>query len=340
MHGVPLPQYSGFCGGIRSLLRDGLNAISYSRALLHARHVDELYRERDQTYLRDMEALIAILEPYDILIFSTYCPIHPEIISRRLSSKIKVLGFTDDPHSTYERGIPFLWAFDAAYYISPGYSPTKGFESFMQDVGMAKATWLPLAQPIDYPELTYHQILDRKVTVSYVGCPTGSKVDRLRELSQAFGKDLALYGRWRMKGYFGYFRPFVGEKVFPRRVRSISHIEKQQLYLDSAIGFNMHVSDQPSECGNMRTYETAAFGMMPLCDRAGLNLQTQIFAEGTEAIYYDNIDEAISLIRHYAAHPEERATIAWTAYQKAFAQYNWNFVTENFLNWLTTDIPA
>lgn len=319
-------------------MRDGLNGVSYGRALLQAQHIDELYRDRDQTYLHEMDQLIACLESFDILIFSTYCPIHPELLSTRLSSKIKVLGFTDDPHSTYARGVPFLWAFDAAYYISPGYSPTKGFEEFMQDIGIAKATWLPLAQPIDYPELTYQQILDRDVTVTYVGCPTGSKVDRLHELHRAFGKDFALYGRWRMNGYYGYVRPFVGEQMFPRRVQSISHADKQQLYLNSAIGFNMHVSDQPSECGNMRTYETAAFGMMPLCDRAGLNLQTLIFAENTEAVYYDNMKEAVALIKHYTAHPEERATIAWTAYQKAYTKYNWNLVTENFLKWLTTDI--
>lgn len=337
MHGVPLPNYRGYRGGLRHLLRDGLNGVSFSRALIHAQHIDELYRDRDQIYMREMDKLISSLESYDILIFSTYCPIHPDLLSAKLSSKIKVLGFTDDPHSTYVRGIPFLWAFDAAYYISPGYSPTKGFEEFMRDIGMAKATWLPLAQPIDYPELTYDQILDRDVAVTYVGAPTGSKIDRLRALDRAFGKNFALFGRWRMNGYYGFVRPFVGEQIFPRRVKSIGHADKQQLYLRSAIGFNMHVSDQPSECGNMRTYETAAYGMMPLCDRAGLNLQTRIFAENTEAVYYDDMDEAVTLIRHYIAHPEERAAIAWAAYQKAYAQYNWNTVTENFLNWLTAD---
>lgn len=337
MHGVPLPRYTGFRPGIRRFLRDGLNGLSYGRALLHAQHVDELYRDRDQKYLESMDRLIARLEQYDILIFSTYCPIHPELLEKRLADKIKVLGFTDDPHSTYVRGVPFLWAFDAAYYISPGYSPTKGFAEFMKNVGMPKATWLPLAQPIDYPQLTYEQVLKRTIKLAYVGCPTGSKVDRLRELDKAFGQDFALYGRWRLNGYYGYIRPLVGENIFPRRVRAISADEKRQLYLDSAIGFNMHVSDDPSECGNMRTYETAAFGMMPLCDRAGLNLQTVIFTENIEAVYYDDMSEAVTLARYYLQNPEERAAIAWAAHQKALSMYSWNSITENFLNWLLND---
>jgi glycosyltransferase involved in cell wall biosynthesis len=334
VHGVPLPSIGGLRQSFRAFLRDGMSGASYQRAAQKAEHVDDLYRNRDPLYMDAAEKLIEGLRAYDILIFSTYNPLHPEMLADRLHDKIKVLGFTDDPHSTYVRGIPYLWAFDAAYYISPGYSPSMGFAELFNRVGFRRVRWLPLAQPIAYPQLSIDEIRNRSINIAYVGCPTGSKVDRLLALDRAFGREFALYGRWRLGGYYGYVRPLIGEQPFFRRVRPISPEGKAALYRNTMIGFNMHVSDRPSECGNMRTYETAAFGMMPLCDRAGLNLQRQIFDEGTEAIYYNNIEEAVELARHYVSHPEERARIAFAAHRRTCAEYSWDKVTHDFLEWL------
>jgi len=336
VHGVPLSFMSGFSSSLRIMFRDGLNRFSYQRAVLKAEYVDELYRNRDPKYMAAAERLIDQLRGYDILIFSTNSPLHPELLLSRLKDKVKVLGFTDDPHSTYVRGIPYLWGFDAAYYISPSYSSTMGFAELFERIGFSRVRWLPLVQPIKYPILTTDDILNRSVKIAYVGNPTGSKIDRMRKLDAEFGRDLVLHGRWRLKGYFGYFRPLLGEKPFMRRVLPINSEQKKALYLNTMIGFNMHVSDFPSECGNMRMYETAAFGMMPLCDRAGLNLQNQIFEDGKEAVYYDSIDQAIDLARYYLSNPEERAKIAFEAYRKAFSDYTWERVTRDFLNWLTS----
>lgn len=332
IHGVPNIALAGGRLGCRRLLIGGLSGSQYTRMLLHAHYIDELFREKDVAYMRAVDQFVELLSDFDIIIFSTFCPIHPEILAKKLSDKLKILGFTDDPHSTYSRGIPYLWAFDAAYYISPGYSPAMGFGELMDKLGM-RSRWLPLVQPDRYPVLQPSDIELRSTKLAYVGCPTGSKIDRLREMEVAFGKDFALYGRWRMKGYYGYVRPLLGERLFPRKVSSISPADKHNLYLNTAIGFNMHVSDVPSECGNMRTYEVAAYGMMPLCDRGGLNLQTQIFAEGTEAVYYDSIAEAVDLARYYLDRPDERVAIALSAHQRFHRDYQWDKLTEDFLSW-------
>lgn len=334
VHGVPLSFDVGYSTSLRTLLRNGIDGFSYQRAILKAENIDELYRNRNVRYLEAAENLIQRLRKFDIIIFSTNSPLHPEILVDRLGDKTKVLGFTDDPHSTYIRGIPYLWAFDAAYYISPGYSPNMGFAELFDRLGYKNVRWLPLAQPIHYPKLTFNQIRERTVKIAYVGNPTGSKIDRMIKLDNAFGREFSIYGRWRLKGYLGYIRPLLGEKAFLRRVLPISSDKKTDLYLNTMIGFNMHVSDLPSECGNMRTYETAAFGMMPLCDRAGLNLQNQIFKENEEAIYYDSIEEAIELANYYLNNPMARSEIAWAAYQRACSDYSWDKATHEFLNWL------
>jgi Glycosyl transferases group 1 len=333
VHGVPNISLKGYRKSFRSLFTEGLNSVFYNRSILYAQHVDELYRSKNRQYLESVNEFIDFLSEFDIVIFSTFCAVHPELLNKKLSKPIKILGFTDDPHATYTRGIPFLWAFDAAYYISPSYSQEMGFADLMNNIGFKKAKWLPLSQPIDYPVLTEEDIERRSVKVAYVGCPTGTKIDRLCAIDAAFGSDLALFGRWRFGGYYGFVRPLFGEKIFPRKVNSISTTDRDRLYRATAIGFNMHVSDYPSECGNMRTYETAGYGMMPLCDRAGLGLQTQIFAESTEAVYYDSIAEAIDLIRYYSEHRKERISIAWAAHRKFHESYRWEKVTEELLQW-------
>jgi glycosyltransferase involved in cell wall biosynthesis len=336
VHGVPLEFANGFIKSPRLLLRDGVNAIDYRRSVLRSEYVDELYRTRDPVYMSAANQLIKELENYDILIFSTYNPLHPEMVAQCLVNKLKVLGFTDDPHSTYVRGIPYLWAFDAAYYISPSYSSTMSFEELFKKVGFKHVRWLPLVQPIKYPELTLEDIRNRSIQIAYVGNPTGSKMDRIVELNGAFGENFALYGKWRFNGYYGFMRPLLGERPFLRKVHPISVQEKRSLYLKTMIGFNMHVSDLPSECGNMRTYETAAFGMMPLCDRGGLNLQTQIFEEGKESIYYNDLKEAIELAHYYLKHSDERIQIAWSAHKRAREEYSWEKVMFEYLEWLSS----
>jgi hypothetical protein len=70
-----------------------------------------------------------------LIILATYNPIHPEILHRRLRLPTKILGFIDDPYSTYERGIPYLWAFDGAFYISPSDDENRLFAEALRDRG-------------------------------------------------------------------------------------------------------------------------------------------------------------------------------------------------------------
>lgn len=317
-----------------TFVRQGIDGTNPVRAVLKAEWLDEYYRNREPWYMAACERLVQTLAPYDIVVVSTYSFLHPEIVARELAGKIRVLGFSDDPHATYMRGIPYLWAFDAAYYISPSYSPTKSFAAMFADLGFAKARWLPLVQPIDFPLLDEGQIRDRSIGACYVGNPTRSKYDRLAHMAKAFGPDMRLHGRWRLGGRLGYVAPLLGQPFLPRTITALSATEKRALYLDTKIGLNMHVSDVPSECGNMRTYEAAQFGMMLLSDRGGLDLQTTILAEGSEAIYYDGTDEAVDLARHYMNNDRERTAIAFAAHRRAHADYRWDKVWRDFLDWL------
>ncbi|MBL8267364.1 glycosyltransferase, partial [Steroidobacter sp.] len=306
-------SWQGSATGGRRLLTHGLSGVLRNRLVLEARGVDELYRERDAQYLSNCERLLNEVEDADAVVFFTYPFVHPEILARRRGTRKFIMGFVDDPHSTYVRGLPYVWAYDGAFYISPSYSADSSFDDLLRQAGVRRRFWLPLVQPVPMPSLSYEDILKRTAGVCYVGNPTFTKVERLARVKRALGDDFTVHGRWPFAGYAGFLRVLVGERGYYRRVRPVSVSGKRELYLRTKIALNMHVSDVPSESGNMRSYEAAAHGMLLLCDRGASNLQTQIFRENEEAVYYDDIADAIAKARKFLQDDTSRAEIAYRA---------------------------
>lgn len=318
------------------LIAWGLNGYDKRRALTAgAAGVDRLYRERDPNYMRMAGDFIDRFRDFDLIVMSTYNFIHPELLVRELKKPVKVLGFIDDPLSTYLRGIPYLWAYDGAFFISPSYLDNLLFDKAIERWGGKPATWWPLVPfPYQRPERADEAFFRvRDVDVVYVGNPSASKVDRLIQLKRHFGSRLRVHGRWPFKGYVGYVRGLLGKPVYPYCVTSLSPEERTKLYWRAKIGFNMHVSDQPYECGNMRTYETPAHGMMMICDKGAANGHARIFEPDREAVYYDNLRQAIELIEHYLVHDEERIRIARTGFERYWRDYEWEANLLRFLNW-------
>lgn len=333
---ISLPEINRYRFGLRSAFLKGLSWVSYCRSLLSAEMIDELYREKDPYYLAIVENLISRIKTYDIVIFASYCPIHPEILHTRLRGVVKVLGFTDDPYSTYVRGLPYLWAFDAAYYISPSYSDQMSFDTLFELAGFKRRYWLPLTRPLIYRKITPVDLLRRERKIVYVGNPTLNKLDKILSYERAFGSDFILAGRWRLAGLYGVAIPLMRmQRPLYRRVPTVTEQEKVELYLRCSIGLNMHVSPHPRECGNMRTYEIAAHGLMPLSDIGALNLQETIFSPGTECVFYKDIAEAIQLTRYFLTNPHERAQIAFRAYTRFQDCYRFEHVWARFLDWVT-----
>ncbi|RMH36317.1 MAG: hypothetical protein D6690_06200 [Nitrospirae bacterium] len=342
-HGYRIESFdplSYFPKGSRWSLTDlliwGLNGWDQRRALTAgAAGVDRLYRERNPHYMRMVGDFIDRFRDFDLIVMSTYNFIHPELLVRELKKPIKVLGFIDDPLSTYLRGIPYLWAFDGAFFISPGYIDDLAFDRAISRWCDKPATWWPLVPfPYQRPEGADESFFrERDVEVVYVGSPSASKVDRLITLKRHFGPRLRVHGRWPFKGYSGFLRGVFGKQVYPYRVTSLSSEERTKLYWRTKIGFNMHVSDESCETGNVRMYEIPAHGMMMVCDKGAADGHARIFAPDTEAIYYDTIDQAIEIIEYYLAHDDERVRIAKAGYDRYWRDYEWEHNMLKFLNW-------
>lgn len=306
-------------------------------ALWSAAGVDALYRERDPDYLRFAGDFVDAYRDSALIIMASYNPLHPEILRRELPHPTKILGFIDDPYSTYVRGIPYLWAFDGAFYISPGYNRNHRFADALRDWGCRHARWFPLVtapQPHFEPSESFFAARD--IDVVYIGGSYGNKMTRLAALKRHLGPRLRVHGRWAYGGHAGWLRGLVGKPIYPHRVTSLSDAERRALYLRTRIGLNMHLSNEPSETGNVRMYEVPAHGAMLLSDKGALDAHASIFTPGVEAVFYDDLADALDKIEYFVAHPQERIAIARAGFERVQRDYRFEAVLQGLLDWASS----
>lgn len=331
----PAPYFADAAhGDWRDFLAGGLNRFKKLRSLQMAEGLDRLYRQRDPAYMRFLADFVNRYRDYDLLVMSTYNCIHPEILYHELKKPIKVLGFVDDPVSTYIRGIPYLWAFDGAFYISPSYLDCY-FPQALERWGCSKHFWWPLCPfGVTLPERIDESFFSKRdFAMVYVGQNYTHKLPRLVRLKRHFQDRFQIYGRWSLKGYSGLLRGLTGKPALWQRVRSLSHEERTEIYLRTKIGFNLHWSETAAETGNMRMYEVPAHGLMLLCDKAAVNAHEKIFVPDREAVYYDSIDDAIERAEYYLAHDRERIEIAWNGFERTRCDYDFDKNLLAFLDW-------
>jgi hypothetical protein len=340
LHGYHIESFDPMCYfdnlshfSTRDFISNGMDGYSKHRALIRAEGIDRLYRDRDPCYMRMVKDFLDRFQDFDLVVMGNYNFIHPEILFHELKKPIKVLGFIDDPYSTYIRGVPYLWAFDGAFYISPAYNEKAFFHEKLSEWGVVNSYWWPLVQPSNLPERTEEFFQNRVQNITYVGNPTMTKVDRLIDLKNHFDSQFRVHGKWRARGYYGLLRGLLGMPIYWGKVDPISNKARESLYFDTKIGFNMHVSDRPTETGNMRMYETPAHGMLQICDKAAKNAHELIFIPDKEAIFYDDIPDAIDKIEYYLDHDNERIEIARAGYERVRQDYQWEDSILKFLDW-------
>lgn len=325
-------------GSLRDLINGGRGRWNRMHNFGYAHEIDTLYREKNPSYMRYIKDFLDKFSEYDIFVMSTYNPIHPEIIHKYLKNKVKILGFIDDPYSSYRQGVPHLWAFDGAFYISPSYGENILFEDQMEKWKVRNHRWFPLSpKDVDLPNIDDSFFKNRNTEIAYVGSYVGGnkngKVERLVRLKNHFGDRFKVHGRWPLNGMIGFINPIFKKPFYPHKIKSLSDSEKYNLFLDTKISFNMHVSPVPTETGNYRMYETPYFGMMQICDKAGVNAHERIFKPDEEAVFYNNTEHAIELIEYYLTHEEERIKIAKAGFERTVKDYNWENNWTELLDW-------
>jgi hypothetical protein len=150
----------------------------------------------------------------------------------------------------------------------------------------------------DHPDVPAHDVV-------FVGTDFPERVETLRAVDWD-GIDLGLYGMWHSMGSRNKLRQYLHTGIVDNRMTAA-------LYRHAKIGLNMHrqsadwSKDKPlitgAESLNPRAVELAANGVFTISDnRAEVG---EVFGDVVPT--YATPQELEELVRHYLAHPEERA---------------------------------
>ena len=99
-----------------------------------------------------------------------------------------------------------------------------------------------------------------------------------------------------------------GSPIRARHHGEVWGLDMYRALARSRITLNRHIDVAENNANNMRLYEATGVGALLITDRKD-NLG-ELFEVGREVVAYGSAEEAVELIRHYIAHPEEARGIA------------------------------
>ncbi len=321
------------------ILKFGLSGSSLYAKLNNPYYINRLYIEKDKSYWRFLNDFKDRYKDYDIIVMNPGVDlVHPEFLYKNFPNTLKCLHFIDDPHQTYNYGLPFSWVFDCATYISPSYSADFTMSEILKHAGFKKTKWVPhcASNSIEPPYLEEelkNQLKTRNGKVIYVGGFYLSKNKRLTNLKRALGKNFDIYGRYPLKGNMLTLLSFLDGKPLLYRVRSISAQQKELFYSQYSIGLNMHLSTPSVEVGNARLYELAYRGVAQVVDYSSISLLKNIFEPEKEVLVYTNMKDCLDQLHRLKNNDDLRMEIALNAYKKAIEHYNYKKVMLELAGW-------
>jgi hypothetical protein len=316
---------------------------SAARFFATTQDIDTMWRTENSDYKKLLNDFYNTYKNVDVIVTTWINPFHPEWLIKMFPETVKIYGCIDDPVSTYTRTAGSIWAFDGAFYVSPGYDDAFLMNELLDNMGVPNYWW-PIsngkitAEHLDKIEKSWG---NRLSNVLYIGKYYGQKIDRLVKFKQSMNKKFSIYGNWPLHGYAGMLSGMLKlfgigscEKYnfFPYRIKTISESEKESLYLKHKICLNMHYSNK-RETGNMRMYEAVYYGTMLLCDKAAKDAHEFIYKPDIEAVFYDDIEDALEKANYYTKHDSERENIAKAGFARYCKQYDYNQCLIDFLDW-------
>lgn len=227
--------------------------------------------------------------------------------------------FMDDPEGSEFTSRPYVKNFHFAFCGGIFFDSNNRIEEKYLEWGARKSKFIPIgAFPVKYAE-PVNDYDKREVDLIYVGGCYLPKVLRMFKLKKYFGDRMLMYGRgWNVSsnGLKTLILRFI---KFIYKIPQIEELSKDkfiELYQNTKIGFNVHMSYGPS---NVRMYELPMNGVMQICDcEKGLS---ELYEIGNEVIAYDDIDDAIKKIEYYLNNDRERIRIARAGHERARNNY-------------------
>lgn len=292
-----------------------INHIDYCNYFYTAQELDENFRRREASLFNLYSYIQSIISDFEIFLVLDVNVYHPDFLEKL--SAYKAFYSFDDPDASFLRSMPYSYAFDHIFTVTPIYNEAVTMPEQFKKWGAKNATFLPLgAISSQFTTLDENLVFSkqRPIDLIFVGtCTTPERNSKLFKVKKYFKTRFKIYGQWD-------WRSNLKNILFNKNYSWIRpHFDLPNLYLQSKIGINIHDSNEYG-FGNRRTYELPLNGVMLVCDFKEKALG-DLFELDKEAVGYENIDAAIGLIEYYLKHEEERHEIAIKGFRKAKEEY-------------------
>ena len=205
-----------------------------------------------------------------------------------------------DTHNDYEKHYNICQLFDHSFIAQKKY-----VEQLIED-GIASASWLPLAFPLQNIKSTY-----RDIDISYVGSLDWNLYPERHALIQAL-KSLGF------NNYFGTCKPS----------------EMFKIYSKSKIVFNYSLKNDL----NMRIFEAMGSGALLVTNVIYDNGLEDLFENGKDFLIYRNSQELISIVSTQLNNPELCSKIAKSGNEIIMAKHTYEKRAENILQMLSNTL--
>ena len=304
--------------------------------------LDRLYHENDPEYAKYLDHYLEIFGQCDALILSGGYDCPPvSFLTKHFSHVKKYVVFVDDPHSTASFSLPFCSIASGAIYISHRYTADYLFSDWLADLGFCPAHqhFMPLCLGNTKTSIIPVKTDASRSGCCYIGTYDGEKAFRLKDLKSRLGSNLSIGGKYPLWGFGSILRLLSGEFSYFGRVKYMSNVEKDRLYSESLVGFNLHLSHTPQiESGNIRTYEVPWKGLCLVTDRPTIPRELYPYVEDEECFYYDDITEAGDYIHYLLNNPEIALKVAANGQSRAMRDYSRDRVLTRLGSWILNDV--
>lgn len=123
--------------------------------------------------------------------------------------------------------------------------------------------------------------------------------------------------------FFGYGAKSLNSDspILERHHGEVWGLDMYKALARSKVTLNRHIGVAENFANNMRLYEATGMGSMLITDHKD-NINS-LFKVGKELVTYRSVAEAVELVQHYAAHPEEAARIAYEGQARTLSEHTY-----------------
>ncbi|MBI5058343.1 glycosyltransferase [candidate division KSB1 bacterium] len=327
---VPTPMYGGsypiarYCAAALSRLGHDVELFDLAeyhgphRALesltsspTHRRALQGLHA----TLLSEMIAARAIEFRADLVWAVAQTPLVPATLAELKQAGVRTAFWFVEDFRLFDYWREIGPHYDAFFTIQRGQ-----FVQALADAGIRNSAYLPLAAD---PRVHRPLNLDPEVRTrfgsrtSFVGAGYPNRRAAFSELRLP---DFKIWGNdWPDHGPLA--------TIVQEHGRRLESAECVNVFNATEVNLNLHSSmrsssvDPAGDFVNPRTFELAACGAFQLVDRR--TELAELFAEGTEQVVFDSIDELPGLVSYYLDHPAPRQVIAGAARERVLREHTY-----------------